>query len=164
MSQGEVLDRVDVKEAQRARTAMKASVNENDLANSLAEGQGQDSKAYQEKLAAEAAERARHLEVMSQEVADQEHRIAVITADIAAHESIALYTQKNAETEAKIKLGGPAAEIHAKVAETRKQQITDLHTKLAHPDINLDSLRQMLEDAKGAKEAAEIVRDSFEGK
>ena len=163
MSQ-DVLEGVDAKAIQRARHEKKASFNENNLANSMAEASSQDSPEYKEKLAAEAAERARHLEVMSQEVADQEHRIAVITADIAAHESIALYTQKNAETEAKIKLGGPAAEIHAKVAETRKQQITDLHTKLAHPDINLDSLRQMLEDAKGAKEAAEIVRDSFEGK
>lgn len=163
MSQ-DVLEGVNPKAIQRARVERRASFNDADLANSLAEGQGQDSEAYKEKLAAEAAERARHLEVMSQEVADQEHRIAVITADIAAHESIAEYTQKNAETEAKIKLGGPAAEIHAKVAETRKRQIADLHTKLAHPDMTLETLLQMLEEAKGAKEVAEVMKASFEGK
>lgn len=163
MSQ-DVLEGVDTKAVQRARFERKASFDDASLATSLAEGQGQDSPEYKEKLAAEAAERARHLEVMSQEIADQEHRIAVLTADIGAHESIAEYTQKNAETEAKIQLGGPAAEIHAKVVKTRRQQIADLHTKLAHPDMTLERLRQMLEEAKGAKEVAEVMKASFGGK
>lgn len=168
MSEQDMLQQMG--EAQKARAAMKGALNEDRLADSLAEGHAQDSPEAVKAREESAQEKAQHIEKLSTEIATLDKEIQALDAQL-----VALATLKNIEgleekkkiAQDKIDQGGDSAPTWQKVADLRQEEITSAQASLNGLDMEalkqLDAESLLVTRAQKAEDKtnAEIVRDSL---